>query len=307
MHSIHSVMITGANAGIGRETARQLALQLEITEIYLACRNPAKAAAAKSALIAETGRDIFEVVILDLADQASIASAVASLGAPIDALVLNAGGLGGATTASENASGVSQMFNTNLLGHTVLVEQLLERQLITSTILLAGSEAAHGIPKLGVAKPQMDSYSVEDFAGIASGRKFDSKTDEMTVYGAVKLTGAVWMGAMARRYPHLRFVTMSPGSTVGTNGLDHLPFVTRVLSKYVFGSLMPLFGMMHRVDDAARRFVDGVMNPRFDSGHFYASAAGAPTGPVIDQAEIEPNFSNPIYQDNAYAAIQRFV
>ena len=34
-----TVLITGANAGIGKEVARQLALRPEIARIYLACRN----------------------------------------------------------------------------------------------------------------------------------------------------------------------------------------------------------------------------------------------------------------------------
>ena len=37
-----TILITGGNAGVGKETARQLAGQLEIERIYLACRNPEK-------------------------------------------------------------------------------------------------------------------------------------------------------------------------------------------------------------------------------------------------------------------------
>ena len=41
--SAKNVLITGANVGIGKETARQLASNPEVKTIYLACRNPAKA------------------------------------------------------------------------------------------------------------------------------------------------------------------------------------------------------------------------------------------------------------------------
>jgi NAD(P)-dependent dehydrogenase (short-subunit alcohol dehydrogenase family) len=41
MSALHgkTALITGANVGIGREVARQLALRPEFVRIYLACRN----------------------------------------------------------------------------------------------------------------------------------------------------------------------------------------------------------------------------------------------------------------------------
>ena len=51
-----TALITGANAGIGKEVARQLALRPEIARIYLACRNQDRATTAKAELEAATGR-----------------------------------------------------------------------------------------------------------------------------------------------------------------------------------------------------------------------------------------------------------
>ena len=53
-----TVLITGANAGLGKEVARQLALRPEIARIYLACRNKDRAIAAQAGLEATTGRYI---------------------------------------------------------------------------------------------------------------------------------------------------------------------------------------------------------------------------------------------------------
>ena len=50
-----SIIITGANVGLGKETARQLALRKETEKIILACRNPKKAELAKKDLEAATG------------------------------------------------------------------------------------------------------------------------------------------------------------------------------------------------------------------------------------------------------------
>ena len=56
---IESVLITGANAGLGKETARQFALRQETEKVILFCRNQARAAAAKKELEENTGETDF--------------------------------------------------------------------------------------------------------------------------------------------------------------------------------------------------------------------------------------------------------
>ena len=306
MTPIQTVQITGANAGLGREAARQLANHKGVEKIILACRSPQKAEAARAGLVAETGKDIFEIVLLDVSDTDSVKTAVANMKAPVDAVILNAGGTGGRTPHALTPDGVTTIFAANVLGHVVLVDQMLERQLITSTVLYAGSEAARGIPKMGVAKPDIKTASIEEFASIANGNKFGPKADPLDIYGTIKLMGALWMADMARQHPHLRFVTMSPGGTTGTNGMDDLPFMKKLFFKYVGGTLMPLFGMMHSVETGARRYVDGLFNPKFQSGHFYASKAGSPTGPVVDQVTIDAALGDQKAQENANRAVHQF-
>lgn len=306
MKPIRSVLITGANAGLGLECARQMALQDSVQKIYLACRNETKALTAKANLEAETGRSIFEIVLMDMMDLDSVRAAVATLNTPVDAVVLNAGGMGGTTPNALTSDGVTHMFAVNVLGHAVLVDHLLERGLITSVVLYAGSEAARGISKMGVPRPVLDTSSVSEFVSIANGSKFGNDTDPMVIYGTIKLTAALWMASMARQHPHIRFITMSPGGTTGTNGMDDLPFVKKVLFKYIGGALMPLFGMMHGVEVGAKRYVDGLKDSSFKTGRFYASKGGSPTGPVVDQATLFPDLSNPHFEDNANQAVHYF-
>ncbi len=306
MTPIQSVLITGANAGLGREAARQLALRDDISKIYLACRNQAKSEAAKTELQTETGRNIFEITLINVADPTSVRAAVRQMTSSVDAVVLNAGGTIGSNRNDLTPDGVTNMFAANMLGHVVLVDELLQRQLVTSTVLYAGSEATHGIPKMGIERPKMANYSVEEFTSIANGKKFSPKADPLEVYANIKLVGAHWMASMARQQPHIRFVTMSPGGTTGTNGMDELPFLKRLFFKHIGGRLMPLFAMMHSIDKGASRYVEGLLNPTFESDRFYASGPDYPTGPVVDQSSINPDLSNPAYQDNANQAVQQF-
>ena len=71
-----SILITGANAGLGKETARQLALKKETKKIILFCRNQAKAEAAKKDLEEQTGKRIFEIIIGDVSDANSVRKAI---------------------------------------------------------------------------------------------------------------------------------------------------------------------------------------------------------------------------------------
>ena len=108
-----TALITGANAGIGKEVARQLALRPEFGRIYLACRNQDRATTAKAELEAATGRRIFDIIQMDVADLGSVRAGLAAIDGSVDALVMNAGVIGpqsmdltadGVTTCSRRTS-----------------------------------------------------------------------------------------------------------------------------------------------------------------------------------------------------------
>ena len=90
-----TVLITGANAGIGKDVARQLALHPEIVRIYMACRNQDRAITAKAELEAVTGRHIFDIILMDVANLSSVRAGLATIKGSLDALVMNAGRIGG--------------------------------------------------------------------------------------------------------------------------------------------------------------------------------------------------------------------
>jgi NAD(P)-dependent dehydrogenase (short-subunit alcohol dehydrogenase family) len=283
-----TVLITGANAGIGKDVARQLALRPEIARIYLACRNQDRATTAKAELEAATGRSIFDIILMDVADLGSVRAGLAAINGSLDALVMNAGGIGGKTPMALTADGVTTVFASNVLGHAVLLEGLLAEDRLGEVAVLAGSESARGVPKMRMKRPSFVSTSADELTTVIDGSYFAGrKTDLTLAYGQVKYIGALWMAYLARQHPDHRFVTVSPGNTSGTEASNNLGLPLRLVG--------------------ARRLVDGVTDPTLSSGVFYASAANTITGPLIDQADIFPDLANPSFQDHANEAINRFI
>src|ERR1700733_9334456 len=144
-----SILITGANAGLGKETARQLALKQETKKVILFCRNRARAAAAKKDLERKTGEKIFEIVIGDVADADSVRKAVEEIKEPIDAVVLNAGGVIGKTAANSTPSARNQLAATNILGNVVLVDELIKRDKLRKAVLAVTAEAVPAATRPG--------------------------------------------------------------------------------------------------------------------------------------------------------------
>lgn len=304
-----SILITGANAGLGKEAARQLALKKETKKIILFCRNKVKADAAKKDLEEQTGKKIFEIIIGDVADAASVRKAVEKIKEPIDAVILNAGGMVGKTAAQITSSGMNQLAATNILGHVVLVEELIKRDLLKKAVLYVSAEAVPGVKSLGMKPVAMDTSSADEFAGVLDGTYFGTQFDVTQAYGYVKYAGTMWTLAMARKYPELKFVVMSPGNTKGTGAPDNLPPPMRFMLKYVMMPVVfPLLrDMVHSLEVGVKRLVDGVSEDRYKSGVFYASREGKLSGDVVDQSTFYTDLKNTSYQDNAYEAVHRFV
>jgi NAD(P)-dependent dehydrogenase (short-subunit alcohol dehydrogenase family) len=125
-----TIVVTGANSGIGLEAARVLAAKG--AQVVLACRDAARGRRAADAIKSEHPSAAVTVMELDLADLASIrrfAAAVRSSSLALHALCNNAGVM--AIPYRTTADGFEMQFGTNHLGHYALTGLLLDRLLAT--------------------------------------------------------------------------------------------------------------------------------------------------------------------------------
>jgi NAD(P)-dependent dehydrogenase (short-subunit alcohol dehydrogenase family) len=119
-------LVTGANRGIGREVARQLAQGGY--EVIVTARDGAKATAAASEIEARTGREA-RPLTLDVADPDSVAAAAASVRQDpgrLDVLVNNAGiGDFGVSGLEPDFAEMQRVLDTNFFGAYRLTVALL--------------------------------------------------------------------------------------------------------------------------------------------------------------------------------------
>lgn len=142
-----TVVVTGANSGLGAETARALAAAG--ARVVLACRDVGKG----EQVAAELG-DRAHVRRLDLADLSSVrafADGLAESHEIVDVLVANAGVM--AVPLRRTADGFEMQFGVNHLGHFALAALLFDR--ITDRVVTVSS-AMHRIGRIDLADPNWE-------------------------------------------------------------------------------------------------------------------------------------------------------
>jgi NAD(P)-dependent dehydrogenase (short-subunit alcohol dehydrogenase family) len=176
-------IVTGSNTGIGKETARGLA-KMGAT-VVLACRDAAKAEAAREDIARSTGRTDVDAIPLDLGSKESIrafARAFREKYKRLDVLVNNAGFM--SPKKSTTKDGFETTFGVNHLGTFLLTQELLPliRESAPSRIVTLSSTLHYG------AKMDWDDLQFEK-------RKYSGGT----AYNQSKLANVMHTVALARR------------------------------------------------------------------------------------------------------------
>jgi NAD(P)-dependent dehydrogenase (short-subunit alcohol dehydrogenase family) len=118
-----TAIVTGANTGIGLETARMLAQKG--ADVVLACRNAEKGAAAVAQILADKPSGTATVQALDLSDLDSVAAFSAEFTSKhekLDLLINNAGVM--VPPLGRTKQGFELQLGTNHLGHFALAARL---------------------------------------------------------------------------------------------------------------------------------------------------------------------------------------
>jgi NAD(P)-dependent dehydrogenase (short-subunit alcohol dehydrogenase family) len=150
-------IVTGANSGIGRETAKQLA-ELD-AHVIMVVRNEEKGRTALEEIKEETGKDSLDLMICDFASQKSIRNFVEKFKEKynrLDILVNNHGVMPSNKTLTED--GIESAFAINHLGYFLLTNLLLDMIKASSPArILNVCSGSYG----AVRKIRLDDYNFD--------------------------------------------------------------------------------------------------------------------------------------------------
>lgn len=176
-----TVLITGANTGIGYEAARVLAGRG--ARVLLGCRSDHKARDARDRILALHPKADVETVSLDLGSLGSVRVAAAEVDHEprLDLLINNAGIM--IPPREETAEGFESQFGVNHLGHFALTGLLLPRLLATpSSRIVTVSSGAHKFGKI-------------DFDDVHARKRYSRQAR----YGMSKLANLLFTHELQRR------------------------------------------------------------------------------------------------------------
>ncbi|TQN70336.1 Retinol dehydrogenase 12 [Colletotrichum shisoi] len=211
------VLVTGANAGIGAETAR--VIHATGATLFLTARDPAKAQQAVDAVRngpgPKSGAPIhaIELRLDSLASVRSAAEAFLSKSDRLNLLILNAGVM--ATPEGRTEDGFETQFGTNHLGHFLLF-QLLKPALLAATS--PGSEFQSRVVSLSSLAHHLGKVRLDDF-------NFEKEPYQpWTAYGQSKTANLYFASELERRHGSkgLHALSVHPG-VIATGLFQYLP------------------------------------------------------------------------------------
>lgn len=208
------ILVTGASAGLGVETARALASHG--AWVVGAARDLTKAKAATEVVRAQAKNGGgLELVELDLANLASVracADGLLAAGKPFDVIICNAGVM--ACPQGTTADGFETQFGTNHLGHFVLVNRIASL-LKPGSRLVNLASAGHRFSDVNLDDPNFETTPYTEFGA----------------YGRSKTANVLFAVEFDRRHraSGVRAAAVHPGGIHTELGRHMTPEVTQAM------------------------------------------------------------------------------
>ncbi|MFW7414937.1 oxidoreductase [Demequina sp. SO4-18] len=250
-----TAVVTGANGGLGLETARALAAAG--AHVVMAARSPDKTADAREAILSAQPDASLEIVPLDLSSQRQTREAAARITDThprIDILINNAGVM--ATPEGRTEDGYETQLGIDHLGHWTFTADLMPALTRASAarVVTVTSTAHHVGRRIDPANPHLEG-----------------RYSPWRAYGQAKLANLHFAYGLERSF---RAAGVSTQSLAAHPGLSHTDLQKRTVREGGGGSSGPFFERMaaERGMPAARGALPqlrAATDPRARGGQFY--------------------------------------
>jgi len=248
-----TVVVTGANSGIGKETARGFAKRK--ARVIMACRDLEKCKTARRELALDTRNTAIACRQCDLSDFHSVrefAALVKHKEERLDILVNNAAvmRLPGRTLTP---AGIEAQLATNHLGHFLLTQLLLDK--------LKASPAGRIVTVASVAHRRGEL----DFADLNQ-----EEYDPAKAYNASKLANVLHANKLARELEdtNITVASVHPGNT-NTNLFRHMAFAK---NWFAMGFLWPVLWLFLKTPrQGAQTTLYAALSEDVESGGYYVN------------------------------------
>jgi len=260
-----TVLITGANSGLGYETMRILSMRG--AHVIAVARTMQKAKDACAKIKGATTPSFCE--LSDFASVAACCDTINAMNIPIDVLICNAGIM--ELPVLEKVGGIEKHFVVNHLGHFILANRLIGRvkEAKQGRVIIMSSGRYKNAPAEGI---QFDNLSG------------DKGYDPLTAYGQSKLANALFAQELSRRLDSATVTSNSvlPG-VINTNLGRYLPQWKQMLSEVIGWTFM------RSVEEGVATTCYVATNPKLAavSGHmFFNCNPIAPEGPHMSDRAL---------------------
>ena len=261
--SPRTVIITGANAGLGLECARALLTDDPSWHIVLAARDVGR---GSDAVVRLGSPDRCTVMHLDLASLESVRSFVDAVRSaalpPLHAVVCNAG-LQVVSGTEKTAEGVEMTFGVNHLGHFALVQGLLDLLTRPARIVVVSSGTHDPAKFTGMPAPDYTRA-----AALAEPTTTTDGAEGRRRYTTSKLCNVLFAYELDRRLGHgaqgITVTAFDPGLMPGSGLARDYSAGGRWAWRYLLPMLRLLPGV-HSTRTSGRHLAALVHDARFDA------------------------------------------
>ncbi len=291
-----TIIVTGANSGLGFECAKNIAASDKDNFVVLACRNAIRGTEAVASLIKITGNQNISYLPLDLALLASVRNFVTPFSKanypPLYALICNAGVIFVDKTHF-TTDGFEATFATNHLGHFLLANLLVAKMREDGRILFVSSGTHDPAVKTGIAVPVYETAELLAHPQTNDKAKNKSIKIGQQRYTTSKLCNIYCTYALAEKLmhqtnTHITVNAFDPGEMPGTDFSRTFPLPAKLFVKHI----LPLLKKFQKTAPSARKSGKNlaalVLEPKYSgiTNKFYRGTT------VVASSELSYNEAN---------------